>query len=994
MPEAAPRSRATPPIRFVKSLSGRMLLLGVLPTAVVLAGIIVWLALAMYSALRSENEHGMRILADRVAAEIERGNTRAVLVAQVMAAAQTNGLFGDRPASVAYARQVLKDFPELTGAYFGYEPNADGQDAGRLTSASPIEALSEDGRFIPYWFRDYDDNALLRLEPLVDMETSLYYQGCKELFLREGRALPMVTEPYVYVGKMIVEQTFPIVIDGEFKGIAGVDRALSDIVGFLREIATRDAVDLFLISRSGRFVAATTESPKPAPKRANAEGEPGDPLLRTRAILDTPYARLLGPFHEQRTERSFQLAADPIDGGRHYYVSAPIPTGEWLVVLRKDEASVVAPIRDRLAAVILLIALGLSAVLAISLWITTATSRRIRRTVEAADRLAEGDVSVDTKLLTDSQDETGRLAEAFNRVVESYREITRMCVAIAEGDFSRSFPRRSESDALADALNEMSEKRRLAEEAVRSARDAAEEANHAKSAFLAKMSHELRTPMNAIIGYSEMLEEEAEDLGQDDFIPDLKKIQAAGRHLLALINDILDLSKVEAGKMGVYLERFSVPAVIEEVVSTIQPLVTKNANELTVRCPPGVGEMVSDLVKLRQGLFNLLSNACKFTQEGTIELAVERRPAPDGDRVIFSVTDSGIGMTPEQMERIFEAFSQADSSTTRQFGGTGLGLTITRRFAELLGGEVGVTSEPGVGSTFTIELPAEAEPEPLLEEAGLAGEESETSVGESGRPLVLVIDDDPGARDLLTRRLVREGFSVTTAASGEEGLRRARDSRPAAITLDVLMPGMNGWAVLRELKADPQTADIPVVVVSLLQDGAIAYALGAEGFLAKPIQRDELRSLLAGVTVEGRRVLVVEDDEDARNVLVHHLEREGWHVRSATNGREGLDRMAEERPDLVLLDLMMPVMDGFDFIRAARQDPGYRQVPIIVVTAKELTREEELFLAGSTERLLEKADGNVESVLDEITGLLRGAVEGTRRPPAEPHRSGSDRIGR
>jgi signal transduction histidine kinase/CheY-like chemotaxis protein len=955
---------STKNVPFVKSLSGRMLLIGVLPTALILLGIIVWLALAMYGALRAENERGMQILADRVAAEIERGNTRAVLVAQVMAAAQVNGMFGDRSASIAYAKQVLDDFPELTGAYFGYETNADGRDAEMRDEPSSREAHSTDGRFIPYWFRDREDNELLRLEPLVDMESSLYYQGCKDLFLKEGRPLPMVTEPYVYVGKMIVEQTFPIVIDGEFKGIAGVDRALSDIVVFLREIAERDAVDIFLVSRSGRFVAATTETDQ----GADGGQAGGEPLLRTRAIAETPYDERFGPLYERREEKTFVLATDPVDGERHYYVSASIPTGEWMLVLRKDEASVIAPIRSHVTTVSGLLAVGLAAVIAISLWITTTTSRRIRATVNAADRLALGDVSVDSQLLTSAQDETGRLAEAFNRVVESYREITQMCVAIAEGDFSRKFVRRSEADALADALNEMSEKRQLAEEAVLRARDAAEEANRAKSDFLAKMSHELRTPMNAIIGYSEMLEEEAEDLGQEEFIPDLKRIQAAGRHLLALINDILDLSKVEAGKMDIFLERFDVAEIVEEVASTVGPLAAQNSNHLDVRCAPDVGEMYSDLVKLRQGLFNLLSNACKFTSEGSVLLAVERRPADTGDRVIFSVEDSGIGMTPEQIEHIFEAFGQADVSTTRQFGGTGLGLTITRRFAEMLGGSVDVTSELGAGSTFTIELPAEAASEPPTDE-----QVPESAIG---GPRVLVVDDEATARDLLRRTLLNQGFAVTTASSGEEGLRLARELLPDAITLDVMMPGLDGWAVLRELKADPATAGIPVIVVTVLHDGSLAYSLGAAGFLSMPIDRQRLRSLLDGVRCEGRRALVVEDDEDSRVVLTHHLEREGWQVRGAENGREGLARMSEELPDLILLDLMMPVMDGFDFIHAVREVPEWSRVPIVVVTAKDLTPDELHFIQGSTQRLLKKTAGSPESALEELSVLLQDAAAG------------------
>jgi hypothetical protein len=384
--------------------------------------------------------------------------------------------------------------------------------------------------------------------------------------------------------------------------------------------------------------------------------------------------------------------------------------------------------------------------------------------------------------------------------------------------------------------------------------------------------------------------------------------------------------------------------------------------------------MVSDLVKLRQGLFNLLSNACKFTREGTITLSVERGPAPEGDRLTFSVADTGIGMSEEQMGRIFEAFGQADDSTTRQFGGTGLGLTITKRFAELLGGSVGVTSEPGAGSTFTIELPAEASAEEPSEAPLASDSEGEAPGEEAAGPRVLVVDDDATARDLLRRALTRQGFAVTSAGSGEEGLRLARELHPAAITLDVMMPGMDGWAVLRELKNDPTTADIPVIVVTVLQDGSLAYALGAAGFLSKPIEKERLRSLLEGIDGDGRRALVVEDDSDSRAVLTHHLEREGWQVRGAEHGREGLERMAEELPDLVLVDLMMPVMDGFDFIQAVRDEPDWRKVPIVVVTAKELTPEERLFLEGSTQRLVTKGAASLDSVLAEISDLVHGAA--------------------
>ena len=950
--------------RFRHSLGGRMLLFGVFPTAAILLGIILWLADTMVSELRIENEHEMQLLADLVATEIDRGNTRAVLVAQVMAFAQSNGMFADRSSSVEYARQVLANFPELTGSYFGYEPDADAQDASATKRWPELaKAMNENGRFIPYWFRDLEENEVLRLTPLVDMESSLYYQGCKEQFLREGRALAMVTEPYVYEGKMIVEQTYPIVVDGKFVGIAGVDRALSDIESFLLEIKARDAVDVFLVSRAGKFVAATNESEAVDQAKEAVEDANAEPLLRTRRIDETAYSDLFGPLYQERAQPGFELAVDPLSRKRHYYSSAPIATGDWMVILSRSEAAVIAPIREKMLPIASIVGIGLLAVAVLSLWVTRTSSARIRRAVRAADRMALGDASMEMELDPKVRDETGRLYESFQRLAESYREITQMCVAIAQGDFSRTFPERSDKDVLAVALNEMSKKRQQAEQEVLRARDAAEDANRSKSDFLAKMSHELRTPMNAIIGYSEMLEEEAEDLEQQDFIPDLQKIQAAGRHLLALINDILDLSKIEAGKMDLFLERFDVSEVIGDVSATIAPLARKNSNELVVECADDVGEMYSDLVKLRQSLFNLLSNASKFTKNGTLRLAVERIAQPGGDRLIFSVSDTGIGMSEAELGRIFEAFSQADTSTTRKFGGTGLGLTITRRFSDLMGGNVSVKSEPGEGSTFTIELPAEA-PET---ETGSTSTQETTRAGPDDGPLILVVDDDSTARDLLSRLLAKEGFQVATASGGDEGLRLARELQPVAVTLDVMMPGLDGWSVLSSLKADPATAQIPVVMCTILRDEAMAFSLGASDFITKPVDRERLVGLLEHYRGgDSNRALVIEDDADSRDVLLRLLAREGWKVRSAENGAEGLERVAESTPDLILLDLMMPVMDGFEFLTELRSRAEWRKLPVIVVSAKKLTPEEQRFLEDATQRVVTKGADAGQSLLSAL----------------------------
>jgi PAS domain S-box-containing protein len=519
------------------------------------------------------------------------------------------------------------------------------------------------------------------------------------------------------------------------------------------------------------------------------------------------------------------------------------------------------------------------------------------------------------------------------------------------------------------------------------ARDAAEASNRAKSHFLANMSHELRTPLNAIMGYSELLQELAQDLGQQDFLPDLQKILVSARHLLTLINDILDLSKIDAGKVELCLETFDLAPMIADAATTIRPLIDKNGNALEVRAGAGLGTLHADQTRVRQVLFNLLSNAGKFTQQGTVTLAAEREAAPSGDWVVFRVRDTGIGMTPEQMAKLFQPFTQADVSTARTYGGTGLGLAISRKLAQMMGGDVTVESAPGQGSTFTLRLPAEVKkPRPEPARAPAAAPAAAPPAPAPGAHTVLVADDDPSVADLLTRWLGGE-FNVVPVARGEDVLAAARQVRPQAITLDVMMPGMDGWSVLSALKADPELADVPVVMLTIVEDANLGHALGAADYLTKPVERERLLRVLAkycGVSSPGR-ALVVEDDRATREMFRRILERDGWAVAEAGNGREALDSVAAQRPSLIVLDLMMPEVDGFEFLTELHRHPEWQSIPVVVVTAKDLTPEDRLFLNGSMllsghpRRVLQKGRFSREELLRQVRDLVA-----PRTPEAVP----------
>ncbi len=516
-------------------------------------------------------------------------------------------------------------------------------------------------------------------------------------------------------------------------------------------------------------------------------------------------------------------------------------------------------------------------------------------------------------------------------------------------------------------ITEMRERQRELE----LAKEAADHATQVKSEFLANMSHELRTPLNAIIGYSQLLMQDAEDDGNADAVADLTKIEGAGQHLLRIINDILDLSKIEAGRMEVFLEPVDLAALARDIETLMKPLAAKNNNAFVVEIEPGMGSVRTDHTKLKQIVLNLLSNATKFTKDGIVTMTIARV----GRQLTVAVRDTGIGLTEEQMGRLFQAFSQADSSTTRRFGGTGLGLAISRSFARTLGGDLTVTSMPGEGSCFRLTI-LDGGAAAIDDEAADGAEQAPANlVGKAGR--VLVVDDDPHTRHIIGAHLVREGYAPIYASSGAEALELARQHRPDAITLDIMMPQVDGWTVLVALKEDPELATIPVVIVSITDDRSLAFTLGAAAMLTKPLNRTDLLTTLERHMPDrpvagGQTLLVVEDDPPTRELMGRIGEKLGMATADAGNGRDALEWLGRHpAPHAILLDLNMPEMDGFEFLDHLRSEERWRDIPVIVVTARELSNEERTRLGRTTQGVIAK--GNAAHF--ELSRAIRAVTE-------------------
>ena len=642
-------------------------------------------------------------------------------------------------------------------------------------------------------------------------------------------------------------------------------------------------------------------------------------------------------------------------------VSRYLPSLRWGMVVKQDVAEAFAHIDAERRSAWIIGAVTIAVLVLVTWFVALSISRPVLRLTERVHNVAAGDLS--QEISSTARDEIGELSRSFNHMTSRLRYLV---------------------ESMEEEVRTRTADLERANTDLRHARDAAESANRSKSAFLANMSHELRTPLNAIIGYTELLIEDAEDAEDEQRILDLSRIHASGIHLLDLISDILDLSKVEAGKEELHIEYASVPELITTVVNTVKPRIDANRNRLQLELSNDLGWADIDVRKIKQVLINLTDNAAKFTQNGTITLrarraAVKSGQADSGDTLSFSVEDTGIGIPASKFPSLFQVFEQLDSSTTRRYGGTGLGLALSQKLASIMGGQINVISEVGKGTCFTFTVPVSSDDDGLR--AAMQARAATTSRSRALSPHheidrvahILVIDDSESSQELMRRSLESEGFSVACAADGEAGLRLINEKRPDVVLLDVLLPGIDGWTLLSVLKSDPRYTDIPVIMVTIVDDRRRGMILGVTDYLVKPIERKQLIQVIRPLVADDPdgHILLVEDDESTREATRRMLRAEGWHVTEARNGRDGLDKLRDAMPSLVVLDLMMPEIDGFGFLQALRQEEAFRDTPVVVLTAKDITDAEADLLRQGLATSLKKGEVTREKLVRAIRMKMR-----------------------
>jgi PAS domain S-box-containing protein len=615
-------------------------------------------------------------------------------------------------------------------------------------------------------------------------------------------------------------------------------------------------------------------------------------------------------------------------------------------------------------------------------------------------------VSESMSRLTDHPETPGKIEYRFRHKDGSWRTLEAQCSDLigdpAVGGIvinSRDITERKRDELEILQLNARLEERvrsRTAEleqknEELQGAKEATDQAMKQQEIFLSNVAHDLRTPLTIVIGYSEDLLRRAKKLGHDVFISDLRLIVNRGKDLLELINDLLNLSKAMNDKgIELDLEEFNVAEMVRGRMEGISTIAQKYGNSIEFRAEAGLGFMIADKAKVWRVLMNLLGNACKFTKNGTITITAGRVHNGHGEHVVFRVADTGIGMSPEKQSRLFDRFSQVHTNSGKLQAGVGLGLSICLVYCNAMGGQIAVESEEGRGSTFTVTLPTEVRPAissskapqvpmdrpaRVLERSVVAApvERQSSSLGDGNANLILIIDDDASVCELMERNLDQEGFRAQAAHSGEEGLRMAKQLHPSAIILDVVMPGLDGWGVLAALKSDTGTAEIPIIMVSMLDERERGLRMGADEYMMKPFGRDRLTDLLHKHlgNQAGARLLVVEDDVDARERVCRSLREQSWEVYAAGDGLDGLELMREHRPDLILLDLLLPSMHGFEFIEAVRRDPESQSIPIVVMTGAELSALDRHHLQGQVAQILQKGLYGRDELLREIRSVVR-----------------------